>query len=350
MDTATPRHSEDRGDLGGRRNFSVRLALPLYERLEALAERSGTSMNALIGTAVSTLVSRPDLAPAPVAEDIHPQIARDAVRQGPEAVGPLKGIAKHASNRGQIALAAVLWAAAARQVLVDDGPERASRELTQSGAVAEQSNHHELAVALYEEALRLDPNNLEAENRLGQRLHHLAQQHGDDVARYRDAERHLARVTFVDNHAKLFHGWSSLHIARADHDPYREERALGDIDEALKSWAFGQRSGQERLSWLRQVRRLAAVGLDDGAMALVAFANRNARWEPIDAQQDLSAAEEPEPSTLTGNRSDPRVGARPSPDPATTGNPPGQARTWSAAADSRSRSGSGRPGSGSTQP
>jgi tetratricopeptide (TPR) repeat protein len=273
----------DSPELRPRRNFSVRLPEELYAQLEALAESRSESMNKLIGTAVALLVKSPDLAPSAVASDINSQIARDALRQGPEAIAPLKGIAKHASNRDQIALACVLWAAAARLIAADpeQGPAAASQELGHSAVVAEKSNRVELAVALYEEALRLDPNNLEAANRLGQRLHHLAQQHGDDVDRYRQAEQHLSRVTFVDDHAKLFHGWAALHVARADGDRLAEERAVAEIDEALKRWAFGQRDGSDRSSWLRQVERLRGVGLADKADALVEFANRNARWDTI---------------------------------------------------------------------
>ena len=50
----------------------------------------------------------------------------------------------------------------------------------------------------------------------------------DNITRYREAERHLARVTFLDNHAKLFHGWSAFFSARADGDTYREGQALED--------------------------------------------------------------------------------------------------------------------------
>lgn len=276
------RHPQsDESELRPRRNFSVRLPEELYGRLEALAERTGESMNKLVGTAVALLVKSPDLAPSAVASDINSQIARDALRQGPEAIAPLKGIAKHASNRDQIALACVLWAAAARLIASTDGPAAASQELGHSAVVAETSNRVELAVALYEEALRLDPNNLEVANRLGQRLHHLAQQNGDNIERYRQAEQHLARVTFVDDHAKLFHGWAALHVARADGDHLAEERALGEIDEALKRWAFGKRDGSERSSWLRQIERLRAIGLAGKAQALVEFANQNARWDPI---------------------------------------------------------------------
>jgi len=148
--------------------------------------------------------------------------------------------------------------------------------------VAEQAGQPELAVALFDEALRLDPNKLEAANRLGQLLHHLAQQHGDDLARYRQAEHHLARVTFLDNHAKLFHGWAALHIARADRDSYREGQAVAEIEEALKIWAFQTENGQERLSWLRQVGGLVNSGLADRAKDLVEFANLNARWGRIE--------------------------------------------------------------------
>lgn len=277
------RNSEsDEPDLRPRRNFSVRLPEELYARLDALAQKNGESMNKLVGTAVALLVESPDLAPTAVASDIHPRIARDAIRQGPEAIGPLKGIAKHASNRNQMVLACVLWAAAARIVAADTeggGPEAASRELAHSAARVEKT-HPELAVALYEEALQFDRNNLDAASRLGQRLHHLASL-GGDIERYREAERHLSRVTFLDNHAKLFHGWSALHVARADGDCIAEERAVSEIGEALKGWAFGTRDGSERLSWLKQIQRLRNAGLSDEAQVLVDFANRNARWEPI---------------------------------------------------------------------
>lgn len=263
-----------------RRNFSVRLPEGLYRELEALSERTGDSMNKLIGTAVAMLVAKPDLAPTAVSNDINAQIARDAVRQGPEAIGPLKGIAKHASNRDQVALASVLWAAAARLVAEQDGPERASQDLAHTAAVAEGAGRLEIAVALYEEALRLDMNNLEAANRLGQRLHHLAHQTGD-VDRYRQAEEHLRRVTFVDNHAKLFHGWSALHVALADNDRAGVDRALVEIDEALKAWAFGDRTGRNRSAWTRQLRRLHELGFQDRVDSLLDFAARNGRWPEI---------------------------------------------------------------------
>jgi len=66
----------------------------------------------------------------------------------------------------------------------------------------------------------------------------------------------LSRVTFIDNRAKLFHGWSKLHVSRADAGPYGEEAAVREIEEAMKSWAFGQHDAGERDKWLRQLRRL----------------------------------------------------------------------------------------------
>ena len=279
---------------GALRNFSVRLPDDLHRELAARRDQTGESMNKLIGDAVAAFLDRPDLALTSAPSDINARIAQDAVRQTADAIGPLKGIAKHASNRGQMALASVLYAAAARLIHEKDGAETASTELARSAMAAEQSRYYELAVALYEEALRLNPNNLEAANRLGQRLHHLAASQGDDVERYRRAADQLSRVTFVDNHAKLFHGWSALYVARADQDPYAEERAVAEIEEALKAWAFSQRADDQRRSWLRHVQRLVRAGLEARAGSLVEFANSNARWRII----------EPSDFALTGERTD----------------------------------------------
>lgn len=272
------------------RNFSVRLPADLYEELRGLSDRSEQSMNKLIGDAVAALVQRPDLALTTGPGDINARIAQDAVRQTHEAIGPLMGIAKHASNRGQMALAAVLYAAAARLIREKDDDQTASTALARSAMTVEQSGYHELAVALYEESLRVNSNNLEAVNRLGQRLHHLAAARGDDVERYRRAADLLARVTFVDNRAKLFHGWSTLYVARADGDPYGQERAVAEIEESLKAWAFAQHRDDERRRWLRQVQRLVSAGLPDRAEGLVEFANQNVRWRRIEPKDLVPVA------------------------------------------------------------
>ena len=262
-----------------RRNFSVRLPPGLYEKISDL-KGSGRSMNDLICDAVANYVASPELSPLG-ASDINTQIACDGVQIGPEAIPALKGIAKHCSNKDQVALACVLWVAAARLVRDQSGAAAAAQELHHSAQTAEASKRFEVAVSLWRQALRLDPNLLEAENRLGQRLHHQASRAGDDIEQYREAERRLSRVTFVDNHAKLFHGWSLLFVAKADDDPYRKQQALTEIDEALKAWAFGQRQPGERERWFRQLRRLHQLGFETQAAGLIEFANRNSSWAPL---------------------------------------------------------------------
>lgn len=239
-------------------------------------------MNDLVCQAVAAELERPDLQLSPKNDDISTPIAQDAVRVGVEAIGPLKGIAKHCMNRNQVALASVLYAAAARLVQQAEGPEAGSQELARTAAVVESANHFELAATLWRQALVLDPNNLTAVNRLGQRLHHQAHQASDDVERYREAEALLARVTFMDNYAKLFHGWSSLLVSRSDGDVEGESRARAEIVEALKHWAFGQRDGNSRRGWMRHIRRLHEQGLAEIADELVEFANRNSEWGYIE--------------------------------------------------------------------
>ena len=269
----------------GRAAMSVRFPEPLHRELRSRSVREGVPMNELVARAVADLLDRPDLAPAPATDDVSSQIAQDAVSMTESAIGPIKGIAKHSMNKGHVAMAGVLYAAAARLVRQQKGDEDASQELAHTADVIEGANHHELAVALWREAVQLDPNNLGAVNRLGQRLHHLAQRGGDDVDRYREAEHLLSRATFVDNHAKLFHGWSKLFVARADRDVEGQYQARNEILEALKHWAFGTRDGVARRGWIRQVKRLGDVGLNDEAAELVEFANRNAGWEPIEPSE-----------------------------------------------------------------
>lgn len=250
----------------------------LYLQLERASEARGDSMNKLVQQAVAELVQRQDLAPLASGADVHPKIARDAVRQGPEAIAPLKGIAKWAQSRDQMALAAVCWSSAARLVTAQQGPEAGSQELSHSAAVLAQTNFRELTIALYEEAVRVDQNNLEAVNRLGQLLHHSAQAEHDNPDRYREAAAMLSRVIFVDDRARLFHGWSTLFVSRADGDSHGVSRALSEIDEAMRRWAFAARDPRERLGWERQVTRLKEAGYTDRADELTKFAEQHARW------------------------------------------------------------------------
>ncbi|TAK68536.1 MAG: hypothetical protein EPO13_10525 [Actinomycetota bacterium] len=273
--TDTP---QGRDELSSRRSFSVRMPEALYLQLEALSAQRGESMNKLVQTAVAALAERGDLAPLAAGADIHPKIARDAVRQGPEAIAPLRGLAKHATNKDQMALAAVFWAAAARLVTAQQGPAAGSQELAHSAAILARTNFRELTIGLLEEAVTLDPNNLDAVNRLGQLLHHAAQAEGDNVDRYREAARLLSRVTFVDDRARLFHGWSALYLARADRDQHATSRALAEIDEAMRRWAFAARDPKDRSAWERQIDRLRQLDYRAEAEVLIDFARQHARW------------------------------------------------------------------------
>jgi hypothetical protein len=279
MTAVTPQGPGKDETFGARRNFSVRMPEALFLELKSLSERRDESMNELVKTAVAALVEREDLAPHAAGPDIHPKIARDAIRQGPEAIAPLKGIAKYASSRDQMALAAVCWAAAARLVTLQQGAVAGSQELSHSAAILARTNFRELTIGLLEEAVQLDPDNLEAVNRLGQLLHHAAQAEGNNLERYRSAAKWLSRVTFVDDRARLFHGWSTLFLARADKDQHAVSRSLSEIDEAMRKWAFASRDPKERLAWERQVERLRGLGYNTNADELGAFGQQHARWD-----------------------------------------------------------------------
>jgi tetratricopeptide (TPR) repeat protein len=262
--------------------FSIRLPPGLYRELREKASNDSVSMNALITEAVAQFLNRPDLAPSAGPPKIDSRIAAEAVGRSDRTVGALKGIGKHLLNLDQVALAAVVYAAAAR-VVADQDQASASRELAFTADQVQRHNHLELAASVFDESLRLDPNNLEAVNRLGQLLHHLAER-GNDMDRYRRAEELLSRVTFIDNRAKLFHGWSQLHLARKNADQYGERAALREIDEAMRSWAFGQHDAGERQSWLRQLRRLKDLdpNYDTVVRDLVLFAGAHGwRTHPV---------------------------------------------------------------------
>lgn len=99
-----------------------------------------------------------------------------------------------------------------------------------------------------------------------------------NVDRYRQAEQLLSCVTFVDDRARLFHGWASLFIARSEGDTHTVTRALAEIDEAMRRWAFAARELRERGAWERQVSRLRDAGFGEQASSLASFAEQHARW------------------------------------------------------------------------
>jgi hypothetical protein len=65
-----------------------------------------------------------------------------------------------------------------------------------------------------------------------------------------------------------------------------QSQGLAHLDEALRKWAFGYGTSSDRASWLRQVRRLAALGEEyrEPSLHLIAFANANANWAPMNAE------------------------------------------------------------------
>lgn len=101
----------------------------------------------------------------------------------------------------------------------------------------------------------------------------------------------LQRAAVVDNHARLFLGWSQL-LAGLD---ARDEEGIGSgsaqLSEALRQWAYGNHDPSDRTSWIRQVRRLRALGsrFAEQSRQLLEFANANASWGEIDP----AVAEEP---------------------------------------------------------
>lgn len=264
---------------------------------KALVDRKsdGESINDAIKGAIAAYVGRPELAPRNIEKDVSEQLARDAVRLGTEAIGSLIRIANHCKNRDQLSLACVLWTAAARLTLQqseEDGGGRlaAAQQLSRSASTAWAGKRYELAVALWRESLDLDPDLLEAANRLGQALYFRARNDksvtpSDQQILYREAEGLLGRVMY-DNRARLFHGWAMYYLAVADKHVDRSERALDEVLEAMKGWAFGQRALDTRSSWLRQVAELGRVDAER-AEKLVDFANRNASWPSVSYVEDV---------------------------------------------------------------
>lgn len=270
-----------------RKSLTIRLPDELSRHLEQLAQEAGTSMNKVVEELVAGASGLPEFAPSAGVSDIQTPIARDACHFDGEAIGPLKGIARHLFNRGQIALAAVIWTSAARLVAANPDPERggpiaASSELTHTAMTLEKANHRELAIWLLRQALRpeLNRQNRTAKNLLGQWLVKSAQRDGD-VEKYREAAELLSGLVEFDSHAQLFHGLATLELALYDNDGTLRDQSVDEIARALRRWAFGNPNTNERQAWLRQLRALSEKGADGAVDDLIAFANTEAGWERI---------------------------------------------------------------------
>lgn len=266
--------------------FSVRVPRSLHRRLVQSAEREESSLNQLVNVLLSRGLERS--APANVGSEVPSEDAREnlaalAVRSGPQSIGPLKGTARFLRDRGDVNLACLLYALAAVRIDEAEGLQAAARELGRASALARQHGSHQLAEALLRESLQHDPTNLRSLSALGQLLHH--------QGRYAEAIDCLEGAASIDNHAKLFLGWSRL-LAGLD---ARDEQEVADgsaqLGEALRQWAYGSNSSSERGRWVRQLRRLRALGsrFEEQTRQLIEFANSNASWGEIDP----TVAEEP---------------------------------------------------------
>ncbi len=282
-----PNHSESESlEPTGRKALSIRLSAPLHDELAKAKKREDRSINEIVADAVATYLAKPEMAPSNQPSDIKNDIARDAVRFGVEAIGPLKGIAKYSSQRDQWALACVLWVAAARLIQQQQGPVAAAAELRHTANMVWLNGRKDLAIALWREALTLDPDSLESANRLGQELHHLASRSGDDVEIYAEAEQYLKRVIAIDNRARLFHGWSAYYVQLSRGQDQGAEQSLDEVADAMKTWSFGNPNADDRKRWVYQLRRLERVS-PERARALVVFAERNAGWAKISLDEGV---------------------------------------------------------------
>lgn len=274
--------------------FSVRVPRSLHRRLADNAEREGSSLNQLVNVILARGLEQPrEAIEASAAEDIHEDLAALAVRSGPQSIGPLKGIAGFLRDRGDVRVACLLYAFAGTRIDQTEGHESASREFGMAAALARRHGSNNLAEALLRESVRRDPTNLRSLSALGQLLHH--------NGRYEEAAEFLEHAADVDNHAKLFLGWSLLLAGLEEHDDERVAAGATQLGEALRKWAYGNHNATDRGSWIRQVQRLRALGLRfaDQTRQLVDFANANAGWGEI----DFAIVDEPWPQDDESERS-----------------------------------------------
>mgnify|MGYP006269652767 CR=1 FL=1 len=272
-----------------RRVISLRLPEALAEKLNEIARSKSQSMNAVVMDLISGAGGPDGKSDQAQTRDIQGAITRDACKFGPESIGALKGIARQLYTREQFNLSAVVYTAAARVIAGDPDPERggnerASAELTETArSIAATGNRQlELAITLAREAIKLDTNsrNRLAQNLLGQWLVRSAQR-DDDVAKYTEARTLLADLVEYDSHAELFYGLAGLAVAKSKNDATGRSKSLGNVDHAMRRWAFGTKDADERDRWVKQLVRLHAQGADHLVADLVDFANANASWGPI---------------------------------------------------------------------
>ncbi len=260
--------------------FSLRVPKSLHRRLSERAEAEGASLNQYVAVLVSQVMSSertstPRAAQPDRVVDAHEDITADAVRHGPQAIGALKGIATFLRDQGAVNLACLLYAVSAERVAQHDSREAASREYGAAAALARREGLQDLAVSLWYESLRHDRSNLRSVSTLGQLLHH--------QGRYTEAADLLADAPDFDNHARLFRGWSRLLASLQKDDESGAADGLGDVIDALRSWAYRNTDVRDRDAWLRQVNRLVKLGprFATEVDQLLEFAGTNSGWRPI---------------------------------------------------------------------
>jgi|GEM_PF-180979 len=276
-----PRGEAEPESFSGR--FSVRVPKTLHRRLAALADGEGCSLNQLVVTVLAEAVHLP-VRSAGETEMTREDIAADAIGQGPQAIGALKGIATHIRNRGDVNLACVLYALAGeRTALEAGGAQLAAREFGTAGALARRERKLKMAEALWRESLRRDFTNIRSRSSLGQLLHH--------QGRFGEAIEYLEPVADVDDYARLFLGWSQLQLGLSDRSEHLVVDGLSNVVAGLRRWA-AYANDSDRTPWLRQVQRLARLGkrFDPEVEQLVSFANSNSNWRSISVDEVVQAS------------------------------------------------------------
>ncbi|MGH9304474.1 MAG: type II toxin-antitoxin system HicB family antitoxin [Acidimicrobiales bacterium] len=290
-----PRGDEGPDEVSGR--FSVRVPRYIHRRLANRAEAEGCSLNQLVATLLAESVEKPVRQQD---TDAYEDITSDAVSDRSDAIGALKGIGTFLRDRGDINLACLVYAFAAERAAVGSGgAQEAAKEFGTAGALARRERRLRLAESLWRQSLRRDQANIRSRSSLGQLLHH--------QGRYEEAADLLEPVADVDNYAGLFLGWSRLQLGLSDEKKDLVDQGLADLTVALRRWcAYASRG--ERSSWLRQLRRLNLLGsrFRDEADQLVQFANSNANWPRISADEveDSSKLDEDELDPVIESQSD----------------------------------------------
>ena len=274
IDIPPARGEEEPEEYSGR--FSVRVPRSLHRRLATRAETEDCSLNQLVTAFLGEAVQ---LSPTKTSDtDAHEEITADAVMEGPNSVGALKGIGTFLRNRGDVNLACLVYAFAAERVADGSGgAQEAAKEFGAAGALARREGRMRLAEALLRQSLRRDMTNVRSNSGLGQILHH--------QGRYGEAIEYLDRAAGVDNYALLFLGWSRLQVGVTGGDDDLRRRGLSDLSDALRKWAT-YAPATERRSWLGNVRRLNLLGTSfrEAVDQLIHFANSNANWPRISRQ------------------------------------------------------------------